>query len=96
MKIISVSVDKFPASCGECQLDVDIGGDSPDYICAALPEESRRFHGIDHLSDLNFRRHDCPLRPALRYPDAPWLNICEDVLDKTIPEDAPPREGDIT
>ena len=92
MKITAVLVDEFPASCGECPLGVNIGCDANEYVCAALPKETRNFPFGFYLPELNFRRHDCPLRLDPIRPIPP-IDLFRD--DVCILKDAPSREGDM-
>lgn len=56
MKILSITVDEMPKSCGECFFMKYIS-DFPK--CCALPDEINNIEGSPY--DMKYRRSDCPL-----------------------------------
>lgn len=56
MKILSITVDEIPKSCGDCMFMKYINDWSK---CCALPDEVNDISGSPY--DMNYRRSDCPL-----------------------------------
>lgn len=57
MKVLSVTVDHVPDSCGKCCLMRYKNSDQP--MCCVLPDGVNEIQGNPY--DMNYRRSDCPL-----------------------------------
>ncbi len=56
MKVLNITVDEIPKSCGECGFMKYIN----DWAkCCAFPDEVNDIAGNPY--DMNYRRSDCPL-----------------------------------